>query len=561
MPQFKWLTEYSRQFLSNGYLTDNETAEARLKGICDHAQHLLNIEGFSDKLYGYLGNGWISLSSPVWANFGKARGLPVSCFNSHLTDDVGGILYGQAEVGVMSKMGGGTSGYFGDIRPRGSRVSDSGITSGTVHFMELFQAMTDVVSQGGVRRGRFAAYLPIDHGDIEEFLNIGTEGHPIQSVTNAVSVSDEWMTSMIAGDRDKRRLWAKVLHARNDVGYPYVFNVDNANRNRPDVYKDKGLTIKSSNLCSEIMLPSTEDESFVCVLSSVNLLHYDEWKDTDLVETMVYFLDAVVTEFLTKLEECRDSPKRDEQLTFQFMERAYNFAKRHRALGLGTLGWHSLLQSKMIPFEDAAAFALNREVHKHLQDRSHKASQELAALFGEPEILKGYGRRNTTLNAIAPTTSSAFILGQVSQSIEPLMSNHYIKDLSKLKVEVKNPYLKTLLRDIGLDTPEVWEEIAQRDGSVSHIELLTHYERAVFKTFREIDQGAVIQQAADRQEFLDQSQSLNLMITSDTPVKQVNQYMIDAWKAGLPTLYYQHNVNAAQEFARSKLSMCTACEA
>lgn len=561
MNQFEWLTNHSRQFLNGGYLSEGETAQQRLRDIADHAENILGISGFADKLYDYLGKGWISLSSPVWANFGKVRGLPVSCFNSHITDDVGGILYAQSEVGMMSKMGGGTSGYFGDIRPRGSQVSDNGVTSGAVHFMELFQSMTDVVSQGGVRRGRLAAYLPIDHGDIDEFLGIGSEGHPLQTVTNAVTVTDAWMEDMIAGDDEKRRVWAKVLNARNDVGYPYVLNLDNANRNRPDVYKDKDYFIKSSNLCSEIMLPSTSDESFVCVLSSLNLLHYDDWKDTDLVETMVYFLDAVVTEFIEKLEAFRDSPDREHRLTFQFMERAYNFAKNHRALGLGTLGWHSLLQSKMIAFEDQAAFDLNTEVHRLLQERSYKASEELADMFGEPELLKGYGRRNTTLNAIAPTTSSAFILGQVSQSIEPLMSNYYIKDLAKIKAEIQNPYLRALLKDIGLDRSDVWESIAQHDGSVAHIDLLTDHEKAVFKTFREIDQGAVIQQAADRQEFLDQTQSLNLMITSDTPVKKINQYMIDAWRAGIPTLYYQHNVNAAQEFARSMANACTACEA
>src|SRR5690606_9460586 len=318
-------------------------------------------------------------------------------------------------------------GYFGKIRPRGAAVKNNGNASGAVHIMQLFDKMVDVVSQGSVRRGRFSPYLPIDHADAKEFLDIGSEGNSIQQLTHGVTVGNEWMQEMIDGDVEKRNLWAKVLQRRGEMGYPYIFFSDNANNGKPDVYKDKKKDIYASNLCTEIMLPSNDEWSFVCVLSSINLLHYDKWKETDAVENMVYFLDAVLTEFIDKLEEYRDSTNKDDKQTFMFMERAYNFAKDNRALGLGTLGWHSLLQSKMHPFDSQEAYDLNSEIFRELKNRSYKASEELAEKFGEPKVLKGYGRRNATLNAIAPTTSSAFILGQVSQGIEPIWSNIYVK--------------------------------------------------------------------------------------------------------------------------------------
>lgn len=558
---FEWLTDNSRKFLQGGYLSENETAEQRIQAIANHAEKILGIEGYADKFYDYMSRGWISLASPVWSNFGKKRGLPVSCFNSHVTDNVGGILYAQSEVGMMSKLGGGTSGYFGDVRPRGSEIKDNGKSSGSVHFMELFEKMTDVISQGSTRRGRFSPYLPTEHADIEEFLEIGTEGHPIQNLTTAVTVSNDWFEQMIAGDQHKRKVWAKVLQRRSEIGFPYIMFKDNMNDNKPQVYKDLEYIINGSNLCSEIALPSTIDESFVCVLSSVNLLHYDDWKDTDLVQTMTFFLDAVVSEFISKLEAYRDSDDQEDQLTFDFMKRAYKFATRHRAIGLGVLGWHSYLQSKMIAFDSDEARSINKAVFANIEKNSHKASKKLAKMFGEPEVLKGYGMRNTTTNAIAPTTSSAFILGQVSQSIEPLMSNYYIKDLAKMKAEVKNKYLEQLLEEKGFNTLDVWESIAIHDGSVQHLDFLNEHEKAVFQTFKEIDPYAIIDQAADRQKFLDQTQSLNLMIDPRYTVKDVNKMIIDAWQKGVCTLYYQHAVNSAQEFARDKQNECSSCEA
>ncbi|CAM4161727.1 ribonucleoside-diphosphate reductase subunit alpha [Zobellia nedashkovskayae] len=556
---FEWLTDHSLNFLNSGYLTKGVTAEQRIREIADRAEQLLGMPGFSDKFFGYMSEGFFSLASPVWSNFGKERGLPISCFGSHIGDDMGNILYTQSEVGMMSKMGGGTSGYFGKIRHRGAEVKNNGQASGAVHIMQLFESMVDVVSQGSVRRGRFSPYLPIEHPDIMEFLEIGTEGNPIQELTHGVTVTDDWMKAMIDGDTDKRSIWAKVLQRRGEMGYPYIFFTDNANNGASDVYKEKDLPIYASNLCTEIMLPSNDDWSFVCVLSSVNVLHYDKWKDTDAVETMVYFLDAVITEFIEKLERYRDSDSREDKQTFLFMERAYNFAKDNRALGLGVLGWHSLLQSKRLPFNSQEAFNLNSEIFKGIKEKSYKASEELAAKFGEPAVLKGYGRRNATLNAVAPTTSSAFILGQVSQGIEPIWSNIYVKDIAKVKTTIKNPFLLDLLEEKGKNTTEVWHSIRERDGSVQHLEFLTELEKDVFKTYSEIDQMDIIYQAANRQNHIDQGQSVNIIVHPDMPVKEINKIHVTAWKLGLKSLYYQHSMNAAQKFKQKK--DCASCEA
>ena len=556
---FKWLTDHSRNFLSAGYINPGIRAETRIKEIADRAEELLGIKGYSEKFYHYMSEGFFSLASPVWSNFGKKRGLPISCFGSNVSDDMGNILFSQSEVGMMSKLGGGTSGYFGHIRHRGAAVKNNGEASGSVHIMQLFESMVDVVSQGSVRRGRFSPYLPVEHKDILEFLDIGTEGNPIQELTHGVTVTDKWMEEMIQGDQEKRNIWAKVIQRRGEIGYPYIFYKDKANNAAPEVFKDNNHSINASNLCTEIMLPTNEKWSFVCVLSSLNVLHYDKWKNTDAVETMVYFLDAIITEFLEKLEVYRDSPDREDQQTFLFMERAYNFAKENRALGLGVLGWHSLLQSKMLPFNSPESFKINNEVFKLIKERSYKASKELAMQFGEPLSLKGYGRRNATLNAIAPTTSSAFILGQVSQGIEPTWSNIYVKDIAKVKTTIKNPFLIKLLKEKDKDNKEVWNSIRDADGSVQHLDFLTKEEKEVFKTYAEIDQMDIILQAAGRQTYIDQGQSLNVMISPDMAAKDINKLYITAWKLGLKSLYYQHSMNAAQKFAQTK--ECTSCEA
>lgn len=686
MSEYVWQNDLTDIFMKDGYLLPGQTLDERVNIICSRAEEILQMPGFAHKFKTNLQKGWYSLSTPIWSNFGTNRGLPISCFGSWIDDSMESILHTNSEVGMMTKYGGGTSAYFGKLRPRGADIRENGKSSGSVHFMKMFETTMTTISQGSTRRGSFAAYLDIDHPDIEEFLGIKSEGHPIQDISFGVCVPDYWMKEMIDGDIHKRRVWAKVLEARANVGYPYIHFVDNANNNTVDVYKDKDMRINSSNLCvapetllltpygerpifelyqefkdiglrvwngfewslsqimktgvnqklikiifsddtilectpyhtfyvldqfdneyqicatnlklghriqnslpnsnkiitvkelidegrfddtycvnepknhkavfngiltgncNEIMLPTNSDESFVCDLSSMNILYFDDWKDTDAVELLVYFLDAVMSEFIEKAK------------SIAFMDRAVRFAERHRALGVGWLGWHSYLQSKMIPFESLSAKLQNGLVAQTIRDKTYKASKDLAEIFGEPELLKGYGRRNTTLLAIAPTKSSAFLLGQVSEGIEPHRTNYYVKDLQKGKFTIKNKHLENLLSDKGYDTDDVWKSIIMNGGSVQHLDFLSDHEKEVFKTFAEISPKEIIIQASTRQKYIDQGQSLNLMIHPSIPVKDINALMIEAWKMGIKGLYYQISVNAAQQFSRDILN-CVSCEA
>jgi ribonucleoside-diphosphate reductase alpha chain len=548
MKKYYWLNEDSKKFLSRGYLQKGESAEERISKISQQAEKILGISGFAEKFENYMSQGFYSLSSPIWSNFGSPRGLPISCFSSFIPDSMEGILYKIGEVGIMSKCGGGTSGYFGSIRGRGTPISSGGTATGVHHQLTVFDSLVNYVSQGNVRRGSFAAYLDIDHPDIEEFLRIRSDGDAIQDLSIGVCVSDEWMRSMLDGDTDKRKIWGKVIKKRFETGYPYIFFSDNANKNKPQVYKDKNYKIHNSNLCSEIFLPTNEEESFVCNLSSINLERWDELKDTDAIETLIYFLDAVMTEFIDKTEG------------MEFMEHPRNFALRHRALGLGVLGWHSYLQSKMIAFESFEAKMQNAFIFKYISEKCEKASRDLADIFGEPELLKGYGMRNTTTMAIAPTTSSSFILGQVSPSIEPLNSNYFVKDLAKGKFTFKNTYLLNLLEQKNQNNPEVWKSILVKGGSVQHLDFLSKEEKNVFKTFGEISQKEIVIQASQRQKYIDQGQSLNIMIPPLTKPKDVNELMIFAWENGIKSLYYQRSSNPSQELARNILD-CQSCSA
>jgi len=546
---FYWLNKDSRKFLERGYLLEGETAEQRIEDIAQAAEKYLQIPGFAKKFVDYMALGFYSLSSPIWSNFGRKRGLPISCFGSYISDTMESILGKIAEVGIMTKHGGGTSAYFGSVRGRGTPISCGGESTGSVHFMELYNKLMNVVSQGNVRRGSFAAYLPIDHKDIEEFLQIRSEGHDIQEMSFAVCVPDQWMKEMVEGDKEKRSIWSKVIKKRFESGYPYIMFSDTVNNNAPQIYKDKGMKINNSNLCSEIALSNDDEESFVCDLSSLNLERWDAIKDTDAVETLVMFLEAVMSEFIDKTED------------MQFMEAPRRFAINQRALGVGVLGWHSLLQSKMIAFESFDAKMLNAEIWKAIRERSDKATKELAEIFGEAPIYKDSKekRRNTTTLAVAPTTSSSFILGQVSQSIEPYNSNYYIRDLAKGKFTYKNPYLKQLLKEKGKDDDETWKSVLEHGGSVQHLGFLTEYEKDVFKTFGEISQKEIVIQAAQRQKYIDQSQSLNLMIPHDAKPKEVNELLIFGWEQGIKTFYYQRSSSPAQKLARTILT-CKSCE-
>ena len=543
-----WANEDSRLFLSRGYIDGNMTLEERVREIAKSAETILDIEGFSDKFYHYMSRGYYSLSSPVWSNFGTKKGLPISCNGVFIEDSIDSILTKVGEVGMQTKMGAGTSAYLGDLRPRGSEIKSGGSADGPVHYANMFETTVDIISQGNVRRGSMAVYLDIESEDIMEFLECREEGSSIHNLSLGVCVSDKFMTEMIEGDTAKREVWARVLRKRRESGYPYIFFSDTVNNNAPRALRETGRRIWASNLCSEIALPSSIDESFVCNLASMNALTFEEWQHTDAVETMIYFLDAVMEEYI------------DKTANIKFMESSHNFAKTWRALGLGVLGWHSYLQSKMIPFEGLMAQMECIKISKFIDDKSLVATKELAEEYGEPVGMLGFGERNLTRCAIAPTTSSSFILGQVSPSIEPLASNYFTKDLAKGKFTYKNPFLKQLLADKNKDDFETWETILIRGGSVQHLEFLTDEEKSVFKTFSEITPLSIVQQAATRQKYIDQAQSLNLMIHPEVSTKDVNALLIEGWRLGVKTFYYQRSANPAQELVRDIMS-CASCEA
>lgn len=548
MKDFYWLNKESRDFLKKGYLLEGVSPEERIRQISDKAESILGIAGFSDKFYNYMSKGYFSLATPVWMNFGLDRGLPISCYGIDIQDDTADILRAVGEIGMLTKYGGGTAGYFGKIRHRGAKIKNNGVSNGSVAMMYPFQAVTDTITQGQARRGFFAAYQDVEHKDIEEFLECRSEGNPIQDLALAVCISDNFMEKAQNGDKESRKILAKVHKKRAETGFPYIFFSDNVERGKPQVYKDNNLKINHSQLCTEVLEYTDEFKTFVCCLSSINVLHWEELKDTDAIETLTYFLDAVYTEFI---EKAKDLP---------YMEKAVKFAVEHRSIGVGVLGYHSYLQSKMIPFESLDAVFENEDIFKTIDERTLKASKELASLFGEPFMLQGYGERFTTRIAPAPTTSSSFILGQVSPSIEPILDNYFMKDLAKGKYVWRNPFLVKLLEEKGKDTTDVWNSILKHGGSVQHLNFLNEIEKGVFKTFGEISQLDIIKQAAQRQKYIDQSQSLNLMIHPDTTLKEVNTLFYEAWKLGIKTLYYQRSVNMAQKVSRDLMN-CSSCEA
>lgn len=544
---FYWLNKDSRKFLNRGYLLPGVTAEERVRQIADIFEQMDGTLGIGDKFYDYMAKGWISLSTPIWCNFGLERGLPISCFAISLEDTTSDILRGSSEVGMLSKMGGGTAGYFGKLRGRGEPIKGGGASNGSVAFMEIYDTMMDIISQGASRRGSFAAYLPINHKDIEEFLTIRNDESPIQGLSMGVTIPRGWMQEMIDGDRKKRKIWGKVLEKRSETGYPYLFFDDNVNDRRPQWYKDQGMEIRTSNLCTEIMEITDDKKSFTCCLSSVNLLHYEDWKDTDLVEVMTRFLDIVLDEFIQKAK------------TIPFLEKAVLFAEEHRSIGLGVLGLHSYLQRNMMPWDEFETKLKLNEIFSNINNKSKNTSKELAKEKGEPKVLKGYGERFSTRLAIAPTTSSSYILGQVSPSVEPLLSNYFIKDVAKIKTTFKNPHLTELLEKKGKDTIEVWTNIMKHGGSVQQLPFLSEREKKVFLTFGEISQLGVIQNISIIQQYVDQGISTNIMIHPDVPARDINKLVIEAWKLGLKTLYYQRSANKAQELGRNILE-CSSCE-
>lgn len=533
----EWMSKEAIKTLSKGYLYQGETPRGMYERVANQAAKILNYPELSPDIFEMLWRGFLGLATPVASNFGTSRGLPISCYSNHISDSVPSIYSHLKESAALSQYGGGVGTYFGDIRPAGAPISSGGKSTGVVPWMRQFDQCAAVVSQGGVRRGSFALYIPIDHPDLLEVLRTKdhSQGDPRDFIDSniAVTVTDEWAESLLAGDLEKKKIFGEVLKMRLVSGSPYIIFIDNANRANPECYVQRGLSVKLSNLCSEIFLHTDENHTFVCVLSSLNLSRWDEWKDwtgpatgKTAPELAIYLLDAVVEEFCHKAERITS------------LGRAVRFARKSRALGLGTMGLHALYQSKHLPFASDDARALNTETHRFIKEKALKASRDMATSYGEPEWCQGTGLRHTHLMAIAPTKSNSVICGAGSEGIEPIDANYYVAKQAKGTFVRKNKYLVEHLIKIEQNTDKTWESILEFRGSVQHLPFLDDKAKNVFKTAREIDQFEIIRQASTRQEFVCQGQSINLFVDPEATPEYLFRLHLSAWKGGLKSLYY-----------------------
>lgn len=564
-----WLHEDQRQFLSGGYLQEGQTPEQRYDEIAntienyslkmsDTIEGIEYCSGIGDRFRRYISNGWVSFSTPVLINFGKKENLPISCNKSILSDSLDDIYKGIHELGMLAKYGAGTSQNFSNIRPMGSDIASGGTSNSILDWVELYADMMSKTNQNRARRGFLTAYLSVDHPEIMDFLDIGTHRTPtdkqrfLQTITTAVTLPMGWLKSLREGDKEKRKIWAKVLKTRKEVGFPYILDLENANNARPQVYKDKGLFIETSNICNETAEYADEEKTFACCLSSVNAYYFDEWsQDENFIFDMNLMLDCVIEEYIEKASKLSG------------LEKAVRFSKEHRSIGLGILGFHSYLQKKDMVFGELDSYFVNNRIFSMLRNESDRASKWMAKNWGEPEMLEGYGERNTTRLAQAPTKSTAYIMGgktlNLSEGIEPHKSNYTSKKLAKIQSEVKNIELEKLLEVKGENTKKVWQSILENNGSVQHLGFLSEKERAVFRTFSEISQVDVIKLAGQRAKYIDQGQSINIMIHPDTPAKDINNLHLQAFEEGVKGLYYQYSINAAQKFSQ-ELLQCSSCE-
>ncbi|WP_341652482.1 ribonucleoside-diphosphate reductase subunit alpha [Blattabacterium cuenoti] len=518
--------------IKGGYLLDRESPFEAYKRLSQNAAKILKKPKIEGEFFNIFWRGWLIPSTPVMVNLGTKKGLPISCFSGRIGDSMYEIYRKNLEMAILSKHGGGTSYDFSLIRPIGFSIKNGtlGTSDGIIPFIKSYDSTIVASKQGKTRRGAVAIYLNIEHKEYPEFLKIrepkGDINRQCHNVHQGVIISNSFMENVLEKNGTERALWIDTLKERVQTGEPYLFFQENANKNIPENWKKHGLKIHHSNLCSEIMLPTDENHTLVCCLSSMNLYRYIEWKNTNAVFYAILFLDAVMQEFINKGKHIRG------------IEDAVRFAEKSRALGLGTLGWHSYLQSNMIPFISVKSKILTHNIFRYIQIESKKATKYLAKEYGESEWNIGTGRRNLTLMAMAPNRSSAKLAGGLSQGVEPLAANIYVDDDSKGMHIRKNPYLERILIKNGNNLPEVWEQIANEKGSCLGLTSLNEEQKNVFRCFKEIDQLELIKQASIRQKYIDQGQSINLSFHQNAPAKYINEVHIEAWKIGLKSLYY-----------------------
>ena len=549
-----WMDEISLATISKGYLLPGENVKAAYKRVAKASASRLKKPELENKFFKYIWNGWIGLASPVISNMGTDRGLPISCFGVDTPDSIRGIGLTNAELMKLTAAGGGVGISVSRIRPRGEGITGNGKSEGVVPWCKIYDSAIIATNQGNVRRGAASVNLNIEHEDIDEFLEIRRpKGDPNRQCLNlhqCVVVGDDFMKKLEVRDQPSMEKWAKVLKSRMETGEPYIMFKDTVNKNNPISYRMNNLNVSMTNICSEITLFTDEEHSFICCLSSLNLAKWEEYKDTDCIQTAIWFLDGVMEEFIQK------SNGTDSLL------RTHNHARKGRALGLGVMGWHTYLQQKNLPFTSIASTVHTRNIFSRIRSEAESASMDLAAEYGEPLWCKGTGMRNTHLLAVAPTVSNSVICGGISAGIEPLPANIYTFNGAKGTFIRKNKILKELLESKGEDKEKWWNQILQEGGSVMGLPdtVLTMEEKQVFLTFSEVNQLELVKQAAERQKYIDQTQSLNLSFDPNDSPKWINQVHMEGFKLGIKTFYYLRTDSVIKGDLGSRIADCISCD-
>jgi len=550
----EWMDDISLATISKGYLLPGENVKTAFKRVALASATRLKKPELAGKFFKYIWNGWIGLASPVISNMGTDRGLPISCFGVDTPDSIRGIGLTNAELMKLTASGGGVGISLSRIRERGEGITGNGKSEGVVPWAKIFDSSIIATNQGNVRRGAASVNLDIEHGDIDEFLEIRRpKGDPNRQCLNlhqCVVVGDSFMRKLEARDSESMNRWAKVLKSRMETGEPYIMYKDNVNKNNPIAYRMHNLEVSMTNICSEITLFTDEEHSFICCLSSLNLAKWEEYKDTDCIQTAIWFLDGVMQEFIDK-SNGKDS-----------LQRTHNHARKGRALGLGVMGWHTFLQQKGIPFNSVASTVHTRNIFNRIRSEAESASMDLAAEYGEPLWCRGTGMRNTHLLAVAPTVSNSVICGGISAGIEPLPANVYTFNGAKGTFIRKNKSLEALLESKGENKEKWWNQMLQEGGSVLGLPdtILSSEEKDVFLTFSETNQLELVKQAAERQKYIDQTQSLNLSFDPNDSPKWINQVHMEAWKLGVKTLYYLRTDSVIKGDLGSRMTDCLSCD-
>ena len=554
-------TDVYKKTITGGYLIFDETPKDAYMRVAKTVARRLYKPELAEKFFEYIWNGWLCLASPVLSNTGTDRGLPISCFGIDVADSIQDIGTKNLEMMLLAKHGGGVGIGINQIRPAGAKITGTGTSDGVVPFCKIYDSTILATNQGSVRRGAASVNINIEHNDFEEWIEIrepkGDVNRQSLNLHQCAVVGDKFMRKLEQGDAKARDRWSKLLRKRKATGEPYIMFKGNVNKANPQAYKTNGLKVHMTNICSEITLHTDETHSFVCCLSSLNLAKYEEWKDTNLIYDSVWFLDGVMEEFIQRAKGLRG------------FENSVRSATKGRALGLGVLGWHTYLQEKGLPFEGLLSQYETRKIFSQIKIESERASRALAEVYGEPLWCVGTGMRNTHLRALAPTVSNSKLSGNVSAGIEPWAANVFTEQSAKGTFIRKNPTLVKLLKKHKLNTDEIWNKILADGGSVQGVDELEDIfcshgvsAKEVFKTFKEINQLELVNQAGLRQQYIDQAVSLNLAFPSEATPKWLNKVHMDAWKKGVKTLYYMRteSVLRGDIAAKAMDEGCLSCD-